>query len=328
MPGEVFRYNSIATYMLSESLKKKGIDLEHYLEEKLLTPMGISGTRWLRDPKGICVGGFGFSLYPEVIAKLGQMILQGGIWNGIQLVPKDYIDMATSKQIENGDDPDSDWAQGYGYQMWRCRHNAVRGDGMYGQFCIIHKETDTVLAMTAVTSDMQGEMNAYYDEVLLKYQDEPLSEDEKTMEVLKKRLNELHYVRPLPEDDGSAVPDAFKKINLSLTSFFDLSLNIEGNMLTLTGKDGEIWYRAERGCWSKISRKVHCSPFYTEKDSMDTPVIGAWGVKNGVLTIRVYEIEFLEEDTLTLTEAEDGIHVSFANTTIPSNPRDYVKKVI
>ena len=202
MPGEVFRYNSIATYMLSASLKKKGIDLEHYLEEKLLTPMGISGTRWLRDPKGICVGGFGFSLYPEVIAKLGQMILQGGVWNGVQLVPKDYIDMATSKQIENGNDPDSDWAQGYGYQMWRCRHNAVRGDGMYGQFCIIHKETDTVLAMTAVTSDMQGEMNAYYDEVLLKYQDEPLSEDEKTMEVLKKRLNELHYVRPLPEDDG------------------------------------------------------------------------------------------------------------------------------
>lgn len=45
MPGEVFRYNSIATYMLSASLKKKGIDLEHYLEEKLLTPMGISGTR-------------------------------------------------------------------------------------------------------------------------------------------------------------------------------------------------------------------------------------------------------------------------------------------
>ena len=171
-------------------------------------------------------------------------------------------------------------------------------------------------------------MNAYYDEVLLKYQDEPLSEDEKTMEVLKKRLNELHYVRPLPEDDGSAVPDAFKKINLSLTSFFDLSLNIEGNTLTLTGKDGEIWYRAERGCWSKISRKVHCSPFYTEKDSMDTPVIGAWGVKNGALTIRVYEIEFLEEDTLTLTEEADGIHVSFANTTIPSNPNEYVKKVI
>ena len=146
--------------------------------------------------------------------------------------------------------------------------------------------------------------------------------------VLKKRLNELHYVRPLPEDDGVDVPEAFKKVDLSLTSFFDLSLNIEGNTLTLTGKDGEIWYRAERGCWSKIRRKVHCSPFYTEKDSMDTPVIGAWGVKNGALTIRVYEIEFLEEDTLTLTEEEDGIHVSFANTTIPSNPRDYVKKVI
>ena len=99
--------------------------------------MGISGTRWLRDPKGICVGGVGFSLYPEVIAKLGQMILQGGVWNGIQLVPKDYIDMATSKQIENGDDPGSDWAQGYGYQMWRCRHKAARVDGPHGLFCFI-----------------------------------------------------------------------------------------------------------------------------------------------------------------------------------------------
>ena len=111
--------------------------------------------------------------------------------------------------------------------------------------------------------------------------------------------------------------------------FFDDALVVSKELeLTLTGKDGEIWYRAERGCWSKIRRKVHCSPFYTEKDSMDTPVIGAWGVKNGVLTIRVYEIEFLEEDTLTLTEEEDGIHVSFTNTTIPSNPREYVKKVI
>ena len=328
MPGEVFRYNTMATYMLSASLKKKGIDLETYLEEKLLTPMGISGTRWLRDPRGICTGGFGFSLYTEVIAKLGQMILQGGVWNGKQLVPKEYIDMATSKQIENGDDPNSDWAQGYGYQMWRCRHNAVRGDGMYGQLCIIHKETDTVLAMTAVTGDMQGEMNGYYDEVLLHYQDEPLPEDKTAMEELNLRLEGLHYTRPLPEDDGSTVPDLLKKINLPLASVFDLSLSIEGDILTLTDKEGKVRYQAERGKWSKICRKVHCTPFYTEKDVVATPVIGAWGMKDGVLTIKVYEIEFLEEDTITLTPKEDGVHVSFANTTIPSQAREYVSTQI
>ena len=328
MPGEVFRYNTMATYMLSASLKKKGIDLETYLEEKLLTPMGISGTRWLRDPKEICTGGFGFSLYTEVIAKLGQMILQGGVWNGKQLVPKEYIDMATAKQIENGDDPNSDWAQGYGYQMWRCRHNAVRGDGMYGQLCIIHKETDTVLAMTAVTNDMQGEMNGYYDEVLLHYQDQPLPEDEEAMEELNARLASLHYTRPLPEDDGSAVPDLLKKINLPLASFFDLSLSIEGNILTLTDKEGEVRYQAERGKWSKICRKVDCTPFYPEKDDVGTPVIGAWGMKEGSLTIKVYEIEFLEEDTITLTPKEGDVQVSIFNTTIPSQAREYVSTVL
>ena len=328
MPGEVFRYNTMATYMLSASLKKKGIDLETYLEEKLLTPMGISGTRWLRDPRGICTGGFGFSLYPEVIAKLGQMILQGGVWKGKQLVPKEYIDMATSKQIENGDDSNSDWAQGYGYQMWRCRHNAVRGDGMYGQLCIIHKETDTVLAMTAVTGDMQGEMNGYYDEVLLHYQNEPLPEDEEAMTELNARLEGLHYTRPLPEDDGSAVPDLLKKINLPLASFFDLSLSIEGDALILTDKEGEVRYQAERGKRSKICRRVHCTPFYPEKNNVDTPVIGAWGMKDGSLVVKVYEIEFLEEDTITLTPKEDSVHVTFANTTIPTQENEYCTKIL
>ena len=286
MPGEVFRYNSMATYMLSASLKKKGIDLEEYLEEKLLTPMGISGTRWLRDPRGICTAGFGFSLYPEVIAKLGQMILQGGMWNGKQLVPKTYIEMATSKQIENGDDPASDWAQGYGYQMWRCKNNAVRGDGMYGQFCMIHKETDTVLAMTAVTGDMQGEMNVYYEEVLLHYPNQPLAD------------------------------------------FFDLTLSCENDIITLTDKEGEIRYLAGRAEWKKTCRKVHCTPLYTKKNQVDKPVIGAWCMKDGSLVIKVYEIEMLEEDTLTLTPEVDGTQVKLVNTTIPSQPNEYISTEI
>lgn len=328
MPGEVFRYNSMATYMLSASLKKKEIDLEEYLEEKLLTPMGISGTRWLRDPRGICTAGFGFSLYPEVIAKLGQMILQGGVWNGKQLVPKTYIEMATSKQIENGDDPASDWAQGYGYQMWRCKNNAVRGDGMYGQFCMIHKETDTVLAMTAVTGDMQGEMNVYYEEVLLHYQDQPLAEDEEAMKALRECLAALHYTRPLPEDDGSKLPEKLKKLELPLADFFDLTLSCENDLITLTDKEGEIRYLAGRGEWKKTCRKVHCTPLYTKKNQVDTPVIGAWGMKAGSLVIKVYEIEMLEEDTLTLTPEEDGVQVKLVNTTIPSQPNEYISTEI
>ena len=129
---------------------------------------------------------------------------------------------------------------------------------MYGQFCMIHKETDTVLAMTAVTGDMQGEMNVYYEEVLLHYPNQPLAD------------------------------------------FFDLTLSCENDIITLTDKEREIHYLAGR----------------------------AWCMKDGSLVIKVYEIEMLEEDTLTLTPEVDGTQVKLVNTTIPSQPNEYISTEI
>lgn len=151
---------------------------------------------------------------------------------------------------------------------------------MYGQFCMIHKETDTVLAMTAVTGDMQGEMNVYYEEVLLHYQDQPLAEDEEAMKALNKRLAALHYTRPLPEDDGSKLPGKLKKLELPLADFFDLTLSCENDLITLTDKQVRCATQQGRGEMDEnICRKVHCTPLYTKKDQVDTPVIGAWGMK-------------------------------------------------
>lgn len=60
----------------------------------------------------------------------------------------------------------SDWVQGYGYQMWRCRHNAYRADGAYGQYIIVIPEKDAVIAATARTGDMQKELNLFWDNIL------------------------------------------------------------------------------------------------------------------------------------------------------------------
>lgn len=95
-----------------------------------------------------------------------------------------------------------------------------------------------------------------------------------------------------------------------------------------TDKEGEIRYLAGRGEWKKTYRKVHCTPFYMRKDETATPVIGAWGMKDGSLVIKVYEIEMLEEDTLTLTPEEDGVQVKLVNTTIPSQPNEYISTEI
>ena len=102
----------------------------------------------------------------EDIAKFGQLYLQKGKWNGKQLVPVSWVEQATSKQVSNGSDPARDWDQGYGFQFWRCRHGAYRGDGAFGQFCIVLPEQDAVIVITADTKDMQAELNVVWDKLL------------------------------------------------------------------------------------------------------------------------------------------------------------------
>jgi hypothetical protein len=62
--------------------------------------------------------------------------LQKGRWNGAQLIPRLGWNRPR-QQVSNGSDPTKDWDQGYGFQFWRCRHNAYRGDGAFGQFCLV-----------------------------------------------------------------------------------------------------------------------------------------------------------------------------------------------
>ena len=108
----------------------------------------------------------GLKLRTEDIAKFGQLYLQRGKWNGKQLVPASWVEQATSKQVSNGSDPSKDWDQGYGFQFWRCRHGAFRGDGANGQFCLVLPEQDAVIAITADTRDMQAEVDVAWDNLL------------------------------------------------------------------------------------------------------------------------------------------------------------------
>src|SRR5207245_4512453 len=120
-------------------------------------------------------GGFGLKLRTEDIAKFGLLYLQKGKWNGKQLVPAAWVEQATSKQVSNGSDPTKDWDQGYGFQFWRCRHGAFRGDGANGQFCIVMPQQDAVLAITSGVGDMQAVLNAAWDHLLPAMQQDPVT---------------------------------------------------------------------------------------------------------------------------------------------------------
>ena len=174
-PGSHFLYNSPGTYMCSAIVQKlSGQTLLDYLRPRLFAPLGIEGAEWSVSPQGISTGGWGLFLKTEDIAKFGQLYLQNGQWNGKQIISPEWISQATSKQVSNGSDASSDWNQGYGFQFWRCRHNAYRGDGAFGQFCIMLPAQDAVLAITSDTKDMPAELNLVWEKLLPAFQASPL----------------------------------------------------------------------------------------------------------------------------------------------------------
>lgn len=177
-PGTHFRYNTPGTYMLSAIVQKvTGKTVVDYLSPSLFEPLGIQQPKWDASPQGISIGGYGLFVRTEDIAKFGQLYLQKGKWQGKQLLPASWVNLATSKQVSNGSDPSRDWDQGYGFQFWRCRHGAYRGDGKDGQFCVVLTEQDAVVAITANTRDMQGELNVVWDKLLPAFSEKPLEEN-------------------------------------------------------------------------------------------------------------------------------------------------------
>lgn len=192
-PGSPFVYNSAATYMLSAIVQKvTGMKLIDYLQPRLFEPLGIEGAAWESCPRGINMGGWGLEVGTEDIARFGQLYLQKGMWQGKRLIPAAWVKEASSKQVSNGDPAlPNEWSQGYGYQFWRCRYGAYRGDGAFGQYCIVMPEQDAVLAITSGVGDMQAVMNLAWEHILLPMGAKPLPEEAETHKRLTRKLAKL-----------------------------------------------------------------------------------------------------------------------------------------
>jgi len=188
-PGTHFLYNSGATYMVSAIVQKvTGQRALDYLGPRLFAPLGIVGATWETCPRGIDVGGWGLNVTTEDIAKFGQLYLADGLWGERRLLPEGWVAEATAKQVSNGSDPNNDWNQGYGYQFWRCRHGAYRGDGAFGQFCVVLPAQDAVVAITAGIGDMGAVLKRIWERLLPAMGPKPLPEDAVAHDALRQRL--------------------------------------------------------------------------------------------------------------------------------------------
>ena len=327
-PGTHFVYNSGASYMLAAIVQKlTGQTLVEYLTPRLFDPLGIAGTTWESHPNGVNFGGWGLNLKTEDVARFGQLYLQKGQWNGRQLIPAAWVEEATSKQVSNGDNPESDWTQGYGYQFWRCRHNIYRGDGAFGQYCIVMPDQDAVLAITGGLPDMQVVLAIVWEKLLPAMQVGPLPAGDAASDRLAHTLKGLKLTPP----QGDAASEMAARISGTTFTFepndetlHSLSFDFKANTLTyrLLGggkRRGKHTLNFSLGAWvegvatlgAPGPSKAAVSGTWTEDDTF-------------VLTVCYYETPFTV--TIIVRFDKDRVYYNF-KTNVGFGPTEHPQLV-
>jgi CubicO group peptidase (beta-lactamase class C family) len=328
-PGTHFLYNSPATYMLSAIVTKvTGQPVLEYLRPRLFVPLGIENPTWVSSPEGINAGAYGLSVRTEDIARLGQLYLQKGVWNGKQLLPAAWVADATARQTSNGSAPTSDWDQGYGYQFWQSRHG-FRGDGAFGQYMLILPQYDAVVAITSGVRDMQGVMNLVWDKLLPAMSAGALAENPAARAALQTKLASLAVRMPAGKPNGPLASRVSKRwfelggndrgitaVSLDLTARAPALLVRTAAGETRTPLGLGSWVKSANGFTNGIDGLLSVLPHPAVAAS------GAW-TSDSVFTVKLVAPETPFYSTLNFRfDGErlllDGEHnVSFGNRTLP-----------
>jgi CubicO group peptidase (beta-lactamase class C family) len=329
-PGTLFVYNTPGTYMLSAIVQKAtGQTVSDYLRPRLFEPLGIGNPTWDASPQGITLGGVGLSLRTEDIARFGLLYLQKGKWNGKQLVPAAWVETATARQTSNGSDPNSDWDQGYGYQFWRCRHGLYRGDGAFGQFCIVMPEQDAVVAITSGTRDMQTIMNLVWDKLLSAMQPTPLPADAESDRKLTNMLAGLTLHQPW----GAVTSSVAAQVSGRTYQFPTNAENIEAITMEFKGPDATLVLRSlgqeyritcGSGVWKKqrAAFTAGVEPWIAAPVEQRVAASGAW-TADDTYTIKLAYYETPLAITLICRFAGDHVLLLSVENSVnfdPTNP--------
>ncbi len=298
-PGTRFKYDSSATYMLASIVERKtGRKMMDYLHEKFFGPVGITSVYTTYSPSGVPCGGWGMAMTTEELARFGQFYLQRGMWDGKQLLSRDWATLATTKQTASGwggpDQPESDWYQGYGFQFWRCRHNAFRADGAGGQFTIVMPDQDAVFCGTALFNDFQGAFNTIWKHILPAFQDAPLAADPAALKALREKCASLEL--PLVKGEKKGALSAAKtwklKANAHGMTALSFAPDAAGWTIALACADGERMLAVGAGAWREGDLQMShqtCDPLgaYGLLGRVATAANGAW-TKPDVFEADVY----------------------------------------
>lgn len=324
-PGTRFLYDSNASYMLSAILEKvSGETLYDYITPRLFEPLGIRDIQWESTPDGVTLGGGGLRLKTADMAKIGQFYLQKGRWNGEQLLPETWIEEATTAHIfqhparsqeENAGD---EGAQGYGYQIWRCTHDAYRADGARGQLIVIIPDKDAVIITTANVSNIHTLLHLMWEHIYPAILSDKQKSDEMTAEMYGNYLSSLQLPRP------SLTPD-----DLSPRKNQQDSYRMETNVLGIESVTFD--YQSDGDCLMKLTKQGQTYEFlfgwdrwrYGETEKMGPYFLNLRRTPDGLAPFTVCGYgSWLSSDELTLrllymTEAQsETYHCRFTDNTL------------
>ena len=154
VPGTRFQYHNASAHLVARAIQKRcGMNLRDWLMPRLFEPLSIDNPQWYMDTTGFTYGGDGLFLTVEEMAKIGQLCLSDGVWEGQQLVPAAYLREATAKQVENAGNGltyHKDDTAGYGYFFWIADEPGVfYASGSGGQMIYCFRELNTALTVTS-----------------------------------------------------------------------------------------------------------------------------------------------------------------------------------
>lgn len=174
-PGSVFCYHNSATLMLALLVERaSGQSLHDYLQPRLFEPLAVQPVTW-EQTGGVDQGFSGLRVSCDDVARLGLMLLNGGSFQGQRILSAEWVTAAMTVQTPTDERTDVDWSLGYGRQLWRSQHG-WRGDGAFGQLCLVLPEQDLVVAALAQSDEMQPELDAVWNQLLPGVHDEPLAD--------------------------------------------------------------------------------------------------------------------------------------------------------
>ncbi len=325
-PGTQFVYSSAATYMCSAIVQKvTGMTVLAYLRPRLFEPLGITGMTWDTCPRGINTGGWGLSVPTEGLAKFGQLYLQKGQWQGRQILPAAWVAEATSFQIQQPakagstlQREDDDKRQGYGYQFWRCRHNAVRGDGAFGQLIVMMPDQDAVVVMTSESRDMMEQLGLVWDHLLPALQGTALPADG----AAQQKLTRLLRSRNLAPQRGVGGPVGTQTFALEPNSLgiTHLTLATTGKAVNLTATVDGTEHRIVHGLgeWRMSDTAMPGTPTRLGAGTlaMTTRRVAASAAWLDAATIELTwrYLEFPHRDTVTCRFDADRVTLSFLSS--------------